>query len=105
MAESGFTDPAAYLLRLQSSYQELDNLGEQLLVPETWFFRDQGPFEFLKRHAQSSWIPPIGSRRRERLRLLSVPCSTGEEPYSVAMALIDVISTKKSGAGGRSWWG
>ena len=76
MEESGYTDPASYLLRLQSSFQELELLGERLLVPETWFFRDQGPFDYLQRHARSHWIVPGEARRR--FRLLSLPCSTGD---------------------------
>jgi chemotaxis protein methyltransferase WspC len=54
------------------------------VVPETYFFRDRKPFEFLIKTVQSD------ARFRAvttKLNLLSVPCSTGEEPYSLAMAL------------------
>ncbi len=86
MAESGLVDMAAYLLRLQTVPQELEELIEALVVPETWFFRDREPFAFLNRYAIGEWLPanPGGV-----LRVLSVPCSTGEEPYSIAIALLE----------------
>jgi chemotaxis protein methyltransferase WspC len=76
----------AYLRVLQSSPQELDELVEQLVVPETWFFRDRKPFDFLVEFVRSQWLPKAGAAK---LRVLSVPCSTGEEPYSIAIALLE----------------
>ena len=57
-----------------------------MVVTETWFFREKQPFAALVRLVIEEWLPahPTG-----RLRLLSVPCSSGEEPYSMAMALMD----------------
>src|SRR4029077_13725648 len=53
---------------------------------ETWFFRDRRAFTAVARMAHDEWLPthPEGA-----LSLLSLPCSTGEEPYSMAMALLD----------------
>jgi len=82
----GLSDPAAYLDRVRTSEVELQNLIEAVVVPETWFFRDREAFAALARIVFESWVPhhPAGA-----LRLLSLPCSTGEEPYSMAMALLD----------------
>ena len=62
------------------------NLIETVVVPETSFFRDREAFAALVRLVIGEWLPahPSGI-----LRLLSVPCSTGEEPYSMIMALLD----------------
>lgn len=79
-------DLQTYLKQLQTSTQELDDLIELVIVPETWFFRDWEPFIFLERYVTSEWLP---TRRNRILRLLSVPCSSGEEPYSIAMTLIN----------------
>ena len=54
-------------------------------MPETWFFRNQESFDFLGNFVVSEWIP---ANKKGLFRALSVPCSTGEEPYSVAMTLI-----------------
>jgi chemotaxis protein methyltransferase WspC len=59
---------------------------EDLTVPETWFFRDAEPFAFLARHVREVWQE---SHPEESLRALSAPCSTGEEPYSIAIALLE----------------
>jgi chemotaxis protein methyltransferase WspC len=72
---------ADYLERLRADEGEFRNLVEELVVLESWFFRDVQPFECLR------WF--VGERRSSRpLRLLSVPCGTGEEPYSMALTLL-----------------
>lgn len=92
MAACGLTDMPSYLTLLQSSNQELEELIEAVVIPETWFFRYREPFVFLSRHVVSEWLP---ARANDVLRVLSVPCSTGEEPYSIAITLIEAgLSTK-----------
>ncbi len=80
------TDPRAYWTRVCASPTELQALIEAVVVPETWFFRDRQAFSTLARLAQEASLAadPDGV-----LRLLSLPSSTGEEPYSMAMALFD----------------
>lgn len=73
-----------YLESLATSRLELRLLVEEVVVPETWFFRDQEPFAFLARYITQSGK----DLTRESFRILSLPCSTGEEPYSIAMALL-----------------
>jgi len=82
----GLSDLNAYLKVLQTSTQELEELIEKIVVPETWFFRDRKPFDFLINYVRSEWSKKSGSTK---LRLLSVPCSSGEEPYSIAIALLE----------------
>lgn len=75
----------AYWQLLNSSPDERLALVEVLVVPETWFFRDREAFVALARLANEKLV-----RDPSRvLRVLSVPCSSGEEPYSMAMALLD----------------
>ena len=81
---AGAADAIAYLARLRSSKEELQALIEAVVVPETWFFRDPGAFDALSSVVRHGAVPMA----TEPLRLLSVPCSTGEEPYSMAMALL-----------------
>lgn len=79
-------DNDRYWQRLLSSQEEQQALIESVIVPETWFFRYPESFATLGRLARQR-LAEIGSRRA--LRILSLPCSTGEEPYSIAMALFD----------------
>lgn len=85
MRQQGETDPSAYWLRLQTSTPVFQALVEALVVPETWFFRDQQPFVLLRQYVLQEWLP---TRPQAPLRILSVPCATGEEPYSIAMTLL-----------------
>lgn len=79
-------DLEAYLKTLQSSPQEFNELVEHIVVPETWFFRDRKPFDFLVNFVRAEWLLKPGAAK---LRVLSIPCSTGEEPYSIAIALLE----------------
>src|SRR5947207_486084 len=85
MVACSVTDTCEYEERLRKP-DELQALIDAVIVPETWFFRDGEPFRLLQQHALNKWWPqhPGG-----KLRALSIPCSTGEEPYSIAMALMD----------------
>lgn len=86
LAGCGLKDAGAYLERVRGSADELQELVEAVIVPETWFFRDREAFAALARMVYEEWLRthPTGV-----LRVLSLPCSTGEEPYSAAMALFD----------------
>ena len=79
-------DRDAYLDFVRSSETELQELIEAVIVPETWFFRDHEAFGALGKVVLEEWLP---AHSEGTLRLLSAPCSTGEEPYSMAMALFD----------------
>ncbi len=83
-AARGLPDITAYWDQVKDSPAELQELIELVIVPETWFFRDGEAFKALARLALSH--TPSSHRR---LRILSLPCSTGEEPYSISMALLD----------------
>ncbi|WP_434770912.1 CheR family methyltransferase [Pseudomonas entomophila] len=82
----GLSGLDAYWLCLQHSTQEQQALIEAVIVPETWFFRYPESFNALAALARARLAALHDSRP---LRLLSLPCSTGEEPYSIAMALLD----------------
>jgi chemotaxis protein methyltransferase WspC len=75
----------AYWYLLSTSTDEQQALIERLVVPETWFFRDRQAFAGLAKLADEQLVREPSNT----LRILSLPCSTGEEPYSISMALLD----------------
>ncbi|TCW85539.1 MCP methyltransferase [Burkholderia sp. SRS-46] len=75
----------AYWQHLNASADERRALIELFVVPETWFFRDREAFAALARLA----VERRAARPGHVVRVLSAPCSSGEEPFSAAMALLD----------------
>lgn len=65
---------------------EWNELVESLVVTETWFFRDPAVIAAFVRIVVEEWLP---AHPAIPLRLLSIPCASGEEPYSLVMALLD----------------
>lgn len=82
----GSRDEDAYWTALNASPAEQQALVEAVVVPETWFFRYPESFAALGRLALDR-LPALAPGRP--LRILSLPCSTGEEPFSIVMALLD----------------
>jgi chemotaxis protein methyltransferase WspC len=81
----GLADTTGYLHVLQSGVGELQELIELVVVPETWFFRDREAILAVARLARDKIVRAPNAT----VRILSLPCSTGEEPYSIAMALLE----------------
>lgn len=80
-------DAQHYLARLEADTDEFARVVNQLTINETYFFREMEQFELLT----NVLVPRLMSRRPSGvpIRILSAGCSSGEEPYSIAMALFD----------------
>ncbi len=74
-----------YYSLAQCQKNELNKLIDEIAINETWFFRDDTPFTFLQKYVKNWLKKDLGTS----LRLLSVPCSTGEEPYSMAISMFE----------------
>jgi chemotaxis protein methyltransferase CheR len=92
MHERGYTRVTELLRAVRKSNVEYDSLLERMLTQETSFFRYPAVFEaFEKRvlpeiHVSKFWKNP------RTLRVWSAGCSTGEEPYSIAITIADSLS-------------
>ncbi|GAA0308223.1 CheR family methyltransferase [Rhodovulum strictum] len=73
-------------MRLEPSQIEFQALVNEMTVNETYFFREKHQFQCLV----DSILPEISARRpRQPITIWSMPCATGEEPYSVALYLME----------------
>ena len=86
MKAAAATTVEDYERMLNTSATEWNHLVEAVVITETWFFRDRQAFSAMTNMVLLDWLPakPAG-----RVNILSLPCSSGEEPYSIAMALLD----------------
>ncbi|WP_262299325.1 CheR family methyltransferase [Microvirga sesbaniae] len=77
----------AYFSYLQTSEVEVEQLINIFTVNETYFYREEHQLHCLGR----SLLPDIVRNRQpgDLVRIWSVPCSTGEEPYSLAIWLLE----------------
>lgn len=75
------------LLRFAPTKGELQRLIDAMTVNETYFLRESYQLDCLVREV----LPEIVAERRpgHPIRIWSIPCSTGEEPYSIAITLLD----------------
>ncbi|MDP3711622.1 MAG: CheR family methyltransferase [Mycobacteriales bacterium] len=86
----GLTDVSAYLDRVDGDPVERQRLLDEVTIQETHFFRNPPQVRALRTHVLPELIRHAESNGR-RLRIWSAGCSTGEEPYSTAMMLRELL--------------
>ena len=83
---------AEYLRLALADFAEETRMLECLCTHETSFFREPQHFELLQRHVLPRWkIDGENGARQRKVRALSAGCSSGEEPFSIAMMLADAL--------------
>lgn len=87
MSATGLVTFDAYFARIQVDRSEVEQLINAFTVNETYFYREDHQLRCLSR----SLLPGIVRNRKpgDLVRIWSVPCSTGEEPYSLAIWLLE----------------
>jgi chemotaxis protein methyltransferase WspC len=83
--ENGISISTVTAQLLSGDIGRWNNLVEYLVVPETWFLRHPQAFSCLADHVRARYL---GSQRA--IRILSCPCATGEEAYSIAITLCEL---------------
>lgn len=92
LRQLGIPSMAEYLgvLMQPDQARERDTMIDCITTNETRFFREQRHFEFLAQDVIPRWKEECAQgKRAPRIRIWSAGCSTGEEPYSIAMMLIN----------------
>lgn len=82
-----------YLTILESSEEETTNLYHDILIGVTSFFRDIEAFEALEKYIQGMLAK---KEQGEEIRFWSIGCSTGEEAYTLAIILTEILQEKIS---------
>src|SRR5690348_16259206 len=77
-------DEEQYLEHVKASSEEMKQLVEGIVVPETWFFRNPEAFSGLVEEVTLHWL----HASRSKFCIASLACSSGEEPYSIVMSLL-----------------
>ena len=79
-----------YLSRVSQDSDELEKMTDRIATNETRFFREAQHFAYLEETIVPTWERAANAGLRgKNARIWSAGCSTGEEPYSLAMALLD----------------
>src|SRR6185295_12725948 len=83
------TSFTAYFDRVAADSIEAVRMIDAICTNETHFFREPRQFTFLEDQIIPEWRAAAQEgRRRKQVRVWSAACSTGEEPYSIAMSLL-----------------
>src|ERR1700733_6374487 len=80
------------LLISKEGKTELSSLLENLTVNETSFFRNKAQLNLFHKHILDDIIRRKQERKDYSLRIWSAGCSTGQEPYTMAMQVADALS-------------
>ncbi|MCS7202880.1 MAG: protein-glutamate O-methyltransferase CheR [Thermodesulfovibrio sp.] len=78
-----------YFLKYSASKQDLARLFDAVTTNETFFFREPQQFEVLSNHLLPQVTKENYQSGRKDLKIWSAACSTGEEPYTIAMILLE----------------
>ncbi len=88
MRALSLTSFASYHDHLHREPQELVRMLDAICTNETQFFREPKQFAFLENDVLPAWrAEAAAGERTKQVRVWSAACSTGEEPYSIAMTL------------------
>src|SRR6266566_1791699 len=93
MAVNHISTMQDYLEYLRTYPEEVGELVKAFLINVTQFFRDPNAFAYLKSEILPNMIAQARSRDR-LLRFWTAGCASGEEPYSLAMLITDLLGTE-----------
>jgi chemotaxis protein methyltransferase CheR len=91
MRDEGLADFSALHEALQSPLKKTlrERVLDAMTTNETLWFRDKLPFEVFQDHLLPAYAAEIRQGQRRKIRIWSAACSTGQEPYSLAMCFLE----------------
>ncbi|MBB6251192.1 CheR family methyltransferase [Nitrospirillum iridis] len=87
MAAIGAATFADYFARLRADASEIERLINSFTINETYFYREDRQLLSMSRDLLPEVVATRGAG--DKIRIWSLPCSTGEEPYSIALWLLE----------------
>lgn len=84
-----FEDYYRFLVKHDEGGEECIHLLDSISTNLTYFFREPAHYDFLIETALPELAPLFKSRRQKRIDLWSAGCSSGEEPYSLGITLLE----------------
>lgn len=88
---TGYSDYYKFLKYNPRGEEEFKELLNLITVSETYFFRDAKHFKTLRNYVLSEIIKRKQKEKNKGIRIWSAGCSTGEEPYSIAITLLETL--------------
>jgi chemotaxis protein methyltransferase CheR len=95
MAAISVSNVSEYFSHLRKEEKEVDRLLSLVTTGETFFFRNLPHFSVLRTEILPELIKRKKRDGKPSLRVLCAGCSTGEEPYSIAMTLLGLVNPAK----------
>jgi chemotaxis protein methyltransferase CheR len=98
MEELGIDTVSDYIRNLRFSdpkNAEFQKLTDMLTINETYFFRDFNQLQAFGEHCLLSLASQKALRGEQSIRIWSAGCSTGEEPYTLAIILLEMLEEPK----------
>jgi len=94
---SSYSEYYDYVCSREGAANELAHMIDAVTTNKTEFFREAAHFDYLVDHALPTLLTAGRSSARRKILVWSAGCSSGEEPYTLAMVLDEFFSSRKDG--------
>ena len=91
LRDKGIASVGTYFSSINSDKDELKEFLDSITTNLTRFFRNQAQFDALEKHVIPELLTIKRGAANNTIRIWSAGCSTGEEPYSIAMLLTEIL--------------
>ncbi|MBF0107970.1 MAG: chemotaxis protein CheR [Magnetococcales bacterium] len=90
-----FSEYVDWVLDPRAAGQELINFIDIITTNKTDFFREPGHFDYMTKEALPDLLKRHQAGIRRPVQIWSAPCSTGEEPYTMAIVLLEFAESQR----------